>query len=223
MAKDGLIPIAFPLIEVDALSMVLPTTMGPMNSGRYPDLLAKARDKKVPYVFTIMNRPGKSKFPTRFYNTGVVASVEGASNSSSVILLKGNYRARLRKVEETSSKLSYYVASIGEIIEDKPEKFFTISAEQLIVNPAHDIEFRGLMFNIRRKIVALLEECRNFIDSEIELLEAISDNFDNLNLNHRDILDEFVWHVVFAVPYINLTGTPKFRHICECLILCKAT
>lgn len=230
--KSIILPDSFPLVVLNPQDMILPSVIWPIEMREYPSLLVEARAGKLPYVFTVMSVPALPDTPDevgeKLFDTGVVASIQGANDIDPLILLKGEYRAKLIKVERANPEADHLTAFIGETVGDNAEAAFVKKDGELVVNEAMVNAVRGFLYRISEQIEELVVEHEDFLGPKGALLAELGGVLakDGFNKFYRENIDEYIWNVVFALPYMEAHLKQRFlgdrslwRRILACISL----
>lgn len=192
-----------PLLEMNPLNMPLPGVVSLISLKHDPDLLVDMRKRKVSHILTVMQKLNETEFPSRLYKIGVIAHIEKVSDVEPLAWIEGESRNYISDIKSPDQDLGYWTAMAGKTIEDTIEKFFIEQDGEFVINPYFQLFIRGLLSNLKHKMKTLLGEMVNYMDSEMELMERLHDDFGNLDLNKLILIDEFIWWLLFSIPEID--------------------
>lgn len=200
MLEKVLIPDKLPVVNLTASSMVFPDVISQvfLRSSSGGKILEDAMDGKCPLVFAVMSQPDVKDIPDRFYNTGVVASLEVVPDDFSV-LLRGLYRARVLDWERniaSDDEESYWMAKVGKF-EDRREELFIEKDKELVAHPDSRLSFRVAFSKLKKLLERFVEAAG---ENDAGGIGAILDNFENYDFSKKFSMDQLIWALLSVIP-----------------------
>ena len=191
------LPKCFPVVSVPSRLMPLPKINYTVSSGidslAIIRLCLEVKNGQIPYVFTVMSKPGIIQFPGRFYQVGVISSITIEDNDQ--IAFDGKYR-----VETTSSfrlkddrQDSYWIVNVKPIIDEDTGLIF--------IDPQFKRNFLADLIKIKHLLTRLYEEGIGVWDFP-EIIKNVIDGFETYDFGDKDDVDLFIWSSLASIPEI---------------------
>lgn len=205
MADGIILPNEMPVVVLSPHLMMLPKTVFRLNLEERPEMLKKIRESQIPYIFLTMRTTGGLNESKPIYQTGVIGSVTDAEDKPSTIIVRGMWRAKYIKRVNPDPNSNLHMALIGDYVTDRPEKFFTESGGHSVISPGFKSRVMAHL-SILEELMGSLILTWGELDDHItdgSMLESIYNTLDTVDKNNRDAIDELVWNIIFALPYIE--------------------
>ncbi len=209
-------PSYHPLINLAPSIMVMPGTASRVFlDDHYSSqwVLEAIRSYQCPYIFAVMSIPGVKEAPDRYYKTGVIAEVSADKNDP-VITLLGLFRAEMLSLKRTEDGSGgFWMATVKKIEDENHDDYFIQASQHVMAD----------MIKIRDLLVGFMIRARGEYDFDHRMMEAVIDEFDNIDWGDKDAVDEFVWSVIVSIPdllqkdkqpFLESTSLPERIELC---------
>ncbi len=176
-------------------------------------ILQIVREGLSPYLFGVMSDPRIKEVPDMFYKVGVVAAAE-LYIGNPIITLRGMFRAEmlsLKKLDDYDGGL--WRVTVKKVEDENYDDYFVQAHQQVTAS----------MIRIRDLLVGFLIRSKGYYDFDDRFIREIIDDFENIDKEDVDAVDNFVWTALHSLPdlfqkdkqpFLESTSLPERIELC---------